>query len=1004
MSLSILPLTQPMYNIYKAFNEVHKRYGNDVYVDCLIRPVSTPGAPTNVVRSLAETYVDNLLALYNARVSVQKRVNSEMGLMNFYFALSIIILTGLIFLISHSITKYREMLLKTRTPEEVQEQDKFLIIYRVAGWIGYAFLLALAVLTYKRKVDIAKVIGKVNFSDSSSIISPEMKNVFGQFINASVAKGSKFCKYVLNRESARTKRLEMRRFVELTPFTKLFKWDKGTKIWKPIAASSPIQSSRQAIFAYVLSQRGVVIDMAAISGSDMRFPGFDQENSSPSILYREIQAVDIIGQVTRLSDAVAFFKDFLAKKGGPVASADSGSASGNAMRIVDSIKGLFAERKFMSRNLIPVRLHESIMRNDLKTAQECMAAAQASPSCVYSVYNSLTGACALVNKDQVANFPLFYVKDDPNVVQPYEVFVKDKNEIYLSHTMRIADLLKDPKGLTTAMRFVDDRETKLDLESGCVYKADGGVCKGQNYQSVVESINLDAIFHSNRYEDVAALLNKQDDVNVFTVRTTTESLIDHAMSKGFAMMEKNRNQFGDIVVDIIKKADPSGNFVLDGDSITEIADAAGSAYPDHAAEMKSLITDVLNEVPVRLARIAALAEMDTTDNRDMRYVTGQELSDKLAAMNPHEFVTTFTTHLYNIYACSEGLRKMQRVYDYTIQDIERGTTILSLLATLVMLQGIVYGVYFGMTNYPVYAHADKEAADIIKTQEVALINSKMTEDEKRKTKEIITKQSDIRTGLLTDFGIKALVVASAFIITTVLISMSAQRRQGIGMYNYDVMMRNGDILSQSSKTLLNHVYDDIWGGRLLYTSGEAPFGFLPTDIYSIDRIRKHIGSVKQDGHVMVNDIAGQLYRDELVDMIEAHEKCNALLFGANLPMPFPTYEISIYVFLIIVIAVCGAVLTYKMRPGTTLSNLKLWNRVKVNRNRNKMIVMSEINLSGEDPEELGKDTDLILKILTLIMIPIATLLFAGTLVKSTSDLQTTLYGSNLYRSNTCYDL
>lgn len=1022
MSLSIIPLTQPMYNIYRAYNEVFLRYGNEVYIDGLIDKTPKPGAPFNVVRSLAETYVDNLLAIYNTRVSIQIRTNSENRLGQFYMWVAIILLFGLQMGIQFAINSKRKFLENLNDTKKLHEFMKYAILYRIAVLIAFVFLLTLVVMSYTRKRDINNKIGQVNFGEGT-LMTEHMSIVFDRFISAPIPKsGARFCKY-------RVLKAEKKQYIDLISYTKLFKYAKEGKVWKAIAGLSPAENARQAIFAYVLSQRGLSIVLDGITNRNIRFPGFyiagdpyqgfkqmggassaAPRDGNPSRLLREIQAIDIIGQVNRVSDAVAYFKDLLAKKGGQVGGANAES------RIVDTLKKMFGERRLMSRNLIPVRLHEDIIRSDLNNAQECIAACQSSPACVYSIYDVTTGTCALVNKDQVAKYPLFYVQDEPDQFQQYEVYVKDKNDIYLSHSKKASEI----QGLASAMRFIDDRaHPGLEKENGCIYTADGGVCMGQNYQSE-DSVNFNIFKDST----IASLTKQQSH---FTVRTTTNALIDYEMSKNFSIIERNRDKFGDIVVDVITKADPSGSFVLDGGAISEIADAAASAYPEHAAEMKSMMIDILNEVPVRIARLAVATEAETPDKRDLHYATGTELVGKLSSMTPHEFSGKFLTHAYNLYSCGEGLQKMHRFYDYTTMDIQRGTTILALLATLVMLEGICYGIYFWFNNFPVFAKEYTRLTNIIQKNtdrytglkttkrsnkedgddgedDIEVDPVQLSDAERQQLKENISMTESLRTGLITDFWIKALAIAAAFIITTVLISVSSQRRQRIGMYNYDIMNKNGEIMSQSSKSLLSHIYDDIWYGKLMSDTERSALGFLVPDIYSIDVIKKNMGSFKNTGNVTVNDIDGRIYRDELVDIIEAHGKCNALLFGANLPMPFPSYEISIYIFMIVVVLLCGTVLTYKMKPIETLHNLRFWNKIKVNRNRNKMIVIEESKLTGIAPEKLGQDTDLIIKILTLVMIPIGTLLFASQLIKSTGDLGTTLYGSNLYRSNNCYDL
>jgi hypothetical protein len=260
-----------------------------------------------------------------------------------------------------------------------------------------------------------------------------------------------------------------------------------------------------------------------------------------------------------------------------------------------------------------------------------------------------------------------------------------------------------------------------------------------------------------------------------------------------------------------------------------------------------------------------------------------------------------------------------------------------------------------------------------------------------------------RRGLKVDYALKWFLVISIILICIVVLFISAQRRRNIGFYNYDIMNRNANILVDESKSAFSTIIQDLKEQNISVAStGLVDIGTLEINKYVIDTFKDNIKGFSADSYVLIQNVDGTGLRNKLVEIIEAHDKCNALLFGSNIDMPFPLYEMSIYVFMITMVIICAMVLTFKMKPFSHLNKLQLYNRIKSNMKRHKHIHPREIDGICDDLDNLNADTDLIVKVLTVIMVPIATLLFVSQLLQSTSSLNTALYGSNLYRSNTCY--
>lgn len=977
MSLSIIPLSQPLYNVYQAYDEVYNKFGNNVFVSALFDS-KTMGAPSTTVKALADVYCDALVTLYNLRISTKIRGESETGIAIYYLMMAIILLVVIASALGYAIYKTYVDLLEN----DVKEANKFfykMVLYFISIITAFLFIITIAIISFVRMSQVNNKINNIKFSQDAAVFSNRITTLFPYLLTN--IKGKKYLKYV-------TSPAERGMYDSLVTFSKLFKAVKNKEGFTYNLL--PTQNKAlQAIIVYQLQQRGVQFNAMFDNGEldGIRFPGFD-DGFKPSLLLREIQKVDLVGQVNRIGDAMTYFKTLLRKS-----QPSSEQSSSNVKSVViDNLKQMFNSKILVSKEFVPAVDISNIVYKNAGDSTSCSVACDNSQQCAISIFNK-NGTCALINKDVTKNYPLFYASDGATSDQ-YETMIKGGSDMYVSSSSSSRNL----KALPMKMRFLDNKpRAVLETENACLYDAQTTHCLSDNYASLKDTpADFVGAFAENTQSQA---IQAQNDGNHFTVRTTTDNAIDTLITKNNSVLENTREHYLIQATNLVKRLDPSLSVKLTDSEIEEIGNASS---PD----MHDIVVSVLQDLPQRLQDMKTEENNEQIiDRRDAEYVDGQGLLNKLGNMSDNEFVSEFVTHLYNVSSCSEGLYKIYSFYDFTVQDIQKGKLLLNLFATLIMIQGLVFLVHSFMQTYPKYT-SDLEELDIA-------IKKKQSKDKKDTVNTLAASMSvkELRMkgyNMRCDYYIKYSLIIGVIVLTIVLLQVSAQRRERIGLYNYDIMRKNGDTLKQHSAFLFDQLLDDIYKGHLMTLPPDnAVFRSISQNIertYMIDAFKENLKLFSSKTKVTIKNIDGKYLRDKIVDMIEAHEKCNSLLFGSNVNMPFPVYEVSIYVFLVIVVIICLAVIYFKLNPIHNFKMIKYWRRIQENGKRMKHIIPSELKFTSEDSNNLGMDTDLLIKIFMVLIIPFAVLLFASQVLKSTSNLSTALYGSNLYRTSECYDL
>jgi hypothetical protein len=202
MSLSIIPLTPPLYNVYRAYADMFSRYKDAVFVNSLVGK-NTSGAPASTVRALADIYCDSLLTIYNLRIAIDQKRKSEVRIALFYAWIAILLLTlvvgGFMYILWKRFLDFKKMQLNdpgnTVLQKEGERKFYFLLLYMVALLIAYSLIMTIIIITYVRKRDVTNKLNNVDFAGNGSVFSQQITSIFPPEFLTAKPTISKFLKY-----------------------------------------------------------------------------------------------------------------------------------------------------------------------------------------------------------------------------------------------------------------------------------------------------------------------------------------------------------------------------------------------------------------------------------------------------------------------------------------------------------------------------------------------------------------------------------------------------------------------------------------------------------------------------------------------------------------------------------------------------------------------------------------------------------------------------------------
>jgi len=717
----------------------------------------------------------------------------------------------------------------------------------------------------------------------------------------------------------------------------------------------------------------------------LRVPPFGVGDWKPVRMLRSVQQIDPIGQLNRINDTITYFNGII-KKNYNTANVLTEETK---QIIIDRIISIFQHAGALTTQFVA---HNSVDRYSIKeqveSASDCQQKCMANPATGLSYYDSQSKMCYLIDAQNAQKTPFIFAGE--NSLNTNEVYVKPVGyDIYIASGKTQFPDLPNLASETYKTNVTDSVLAVNQIGKIDAMNSNNISNTSEVYESIENPANYASIFEGSTLSDA---LQAQNSRHLIAMKADSDSILHNIVSKNANFLNENRKNYLDTIVKELNKYDPSSTFQMDALTIEKILTgifAGENKVIDQ--NQKGTITDILNEVPLRRVvlqdRKANMGiKTGLEDNTNIhQYISVEEFSMNMTKMSQENFVYKFLFHAYELFSTSQGLYKLYKFYDVSKKVTQKTALILTLLFICIMICSLILLIY---------------------NISMELLQEQMQKfsEKKRELERSDDGKSTTRTGEFAEILIRFLLkwFSIVCIITVILVMLWAYktRLQKLHDYNYSVLERNAVIVRDNSRQIFQIIIDNIRAGKFLPYSGN-PSTDLVT-IHSYDDVLLSL-TIDPDLPVAIEGVDMYDLHKKLYEAIEAFNKCNALFLGNNVDMPFPTYEVTIYATILAMMLIILAVIYFQLKPIQVFDNIKRWNRMKIEMDNN-IYPSTPDAVFCKEKGITGPTADLVVKVVTLALVPIATILFATNMLSGANNLSSALYGSALYRNNECYDL
>lgn len=952
MSLSYITLVQPLYNIYKAYQDVYDRYGRNVYLNVLFQDTPSMNkahAPKSVVAGLVNTIVTNINAFYNQKINTFEQLESARSLTGSYVGVAI----SLVLVISILVVVFLAAVLDLK---QFKNQVDFVKVVIVTILIN-AWTIAGAVLVKQRHTAYNDKVHNVSLDGylSSPELSETIFKIAPSFVQAEITEKSthiimnkKFIKDIYKAASANN-------LSDVYGLHRLAIYVRAME-----DASAPIDDEVRN-YAYNTMR----------SAPLMHVPPFEDPDWHPVLLLRAIQRIDPVGQLNRVGDAVAYLSGFVKKEYNTTTTLTEAVKE----EIVERITTIFANTGVVSKEFM---MHEAFLSTvqpveNIDSAPQCQIKCMESGNAVMSYFEN--NKCYLVNDMHLSKPNLVYVQDKEK--NPAELFVKPYPK-----KIKIASSATNLDAMASNTYPVTFDSSSLSINQiGSVGISDGLLKATAGYESIEKPAKYWELFAGGEVVNATETRRRAD---LLTLETDTIAIVDREMLMKADFLNDNRYNYLEAITKELNRLDPSNTFVLDALTIDRIVNGIMEQSTVVKSNQKGVIVDILNEVMHHRQEVAGRpnhkdTDGSTDDGKKAKYITADEFVSKLSKMEQDEFVYKLFYYVYELTSTSNGLYGLYKYYDSskemtekTVKLIQTSFMFIAVIGVILIVMNIMSDSYY--ETYPQWQE----------------LKSKYGAD-----KTISSQIFD----LFVNFLIKWFSVVCILVVVLVILWAYKTRLEKIEQFNRDILDRNGNVIRDSSKKALQSLLDGVMMNQMIPVTDQATFP-RHVSIHTYDHFLSSV-SINHGKPVSTAGIDAKDIYIRIIDALDAYQKCNAIFLGNNIDIPFPYYEVTLYGTVIVMMLVILLVIFSKMKPSYIFESIKHLNRVKNDLSRN--IIPDKLGFSCDEKGTTGPTVDLVLRTVTMAIIPIVTILFATNLLSGANGLASALYGSAMYRNNECYN-
>lgn len=1042
MALSIVPLVSPLYAIHQVMEDLHVKYENRVFLESLIMyglsgdqvnynlpaASATPQVVADAVVSIFDEYVD----FHNTRVNINKKKNGEIGLAKSYYtafvlmALIVMILVGLF-----GVMSIRGIFPKGTGDDKHRNFDNTQI-NQLSFWIATCFIVLLVgiyVMTIggmflSRSTKISNTFNNTSFViDDTNTTQLSYDESLGNLIKN------------LNPRTMVENPMSMNGVTQVLTYNDLELENDETTGFKAVIYAH-VQFAKGAISqeAYKIILRKVqatltssptltplsILFTGSIGSANPGTPALEAAVSwHPDRLRKSILKLDVYGQVSKLSDSIAYFNKLLNKEYN-VSGSPQGLSDEQTSLIKDNITELFHYPIATSSNLTYYDAPGGyVTLQGETTSNAAISACVQYPNIIASsfgmsnnlpnikVFDDLSVAGGNAVKLQyvtgVTTSNLFVMKGIPNV--SYQI-VSGYTDI--SHSPSLSNYARTSK----AGLIQNNNLCLMSSSNMCVtrFQIDGSNMPYSTHLGVSKCIDPLPPSPYLTAQISAANLVRQENGDI---------------SFGEVIM-KYKPYYVGVIIGVLQGVDVKG--VFDINSIKDEIVARCQAFSTDELYNRN-VRDVLGEVDLYLKnakqRQAQRASQSSGKDADekAKYVDVADFAKRISEWSEVQFFEEYIGHCANVAGCSSGLWNIYKYYDITDDILKRTKTILNTCSLAIITLLIVWVLYVLLKDglwpwqakcqqvwdttslgplYEMRHEPVKDPNEAVKYKCFPKQGEKKLE--KKAWDDVKKEEKDTSFELLVNYFMSKILIVCGIALVLVFINAYKNRIDAITTYNKRIMDKNASTVVLGSKELLGYLYSSIEKSSLVTITNNWRIDTNLPDAY--ERLRDNV-ILADDLKIDATRLDVTFLHGKMIECIEAYNKGNALTMGLNTNIPFPTYEVTIYVVILCITLVVVGIIFMQLRPDMAMESVKFYSRLKDQLKANVLVHPSELGFdchNAQGGKAKAKKIEYVAKGLGLVFIPVVTAIIGGNMMGQSRTLQTSLYSSDMYRRQMVYNL
>jgi hypothetical protein len=717
------------------------------------------------------------------------------------------------------------------------------------------------------------------------------------------------------------------------------------------------------------------------------YPFDGNDSINPFKLKREIQRLDLYGQIQRIKSAVDYMKVFLIRENDTVFANGASLSPQSCKTIVDGVCEILKVNASEVTNIRLNKLSDASLSKLSKDA--CYSACISDDNCALASFESNNNSCALVSKDQLKNVEPVYTS---TVGVP--VLVKELGSSFplYGESLNIEYVNTNFRDIPTACS-----------NAGCITHNSSLSLQGKMANNPI-GIDLKKVFNPV-IEGTGTSLG-------LTYYTSTDQVFSNGTYD--KVLKESKEHFVNKCKEFIKSADVSNTFELNTEYQDQILEKLKTHYGTGYGNVSPILTEIFSMCQKGLDadRISEKTILDV-DPKKKKYIPYERFVEKCREQSSHDFVIKFVYNCEELRASSDGLHNIFDNYYVGDEFNDHSKTCYTLVIYM-------FGAVVGLCIIAYTVHYLKKNGFI------------RDESTGQKYKLKVAKPENFNEAIMYSSGkvddvMRFVIIIVVYIVSIFMYYGYKNKTHKVYEFNKMVFTTNGSMLKDNANIVLESLYQDFknlsytiakspvkgqsYKGILEIKNGEVLFNpeFNPTGIPDNNEKFDYIVMSSVIDNNTRFDYTGPNNLDtiynKLVDAIEVFEKCNSLFMVKDMGIPIPIVELSIYVIIMAVSLLVLFFIVRQFRPYMNFFKL-LENYGHLKHLKGNMNVQAR-DISIPSAKQLSDNkvaNELVLKIAGIVIILGLGVGYCKLVSENITNFDSGLYSSHLFRNSECYGL